>query len=100
MNIFSKNLIKSEELEKRIRMICSYNYSKCEIIQGRILTLENTNISFIEPHRIIINILNYKLLVIYYDKENVFLYNRSMPIDYKKLERLLKTIKSEPTYES
>lgn len=95
MNIFSENLVKFEKLEKSIINICSFNNLKCEFIQGKILSIENTNISFIEPHRVIIKIKEKKLLLIYYDQENLFLYNRYMPLEIKKLDALLKTIKKE-----
>lgn len=95
MNIFSKNLVKSEELEKSIINTCSFNNLKCEFIQGRILSIDCTNISFIEPHRVIIKIKDKKILLVYYDKYNLFLYNRNMPIDIKRLDTLLKAIKSE-----
>jgi hypothetical protein len=96
MKYFSKKLVRNENLEKRIKTICSYNYSKCEIIEGHIISIDKTNISFIEPHRIIITIDNrINLLVIYYDKDNIFLYTRAIQIDLKKLDTLLKKIKSE-----
>ena len=95
MSIFSKNLVKSEKLEKLIGHTCSFNNLKCEFIQGRILSLEETNISFIEPHRVIINIKNKKLLLIYYDEYNLFLYNRSNQIDIRKLDKILKAVKED-----
>jgi hypothetical protein len=95
MEYFSKKLVRSEELEGKIRFVCSYSNSKYEIIEGHIIDIAKTNISFIEPHRVVITIKGKKLLVIYYDKDNMFLYNRTMPIDIKKLDTLLKHIKSE-----
>lgn len=95
MEYFSQKLVKSEELENKIKFVCSYSSSKYEIIEGHIISIDKTNISFIEPHKIIIKIKGKKLLVIYYDKDNMFLYDRRMPIDIKKLDTLLKHIKSE-----
>lgn len=95
MEYLSEKLVRSEELENKIRFICSYSASKYEVIEGHIINIDRTNISFIEPHRIIITIKNYKLLVIYYDKDNMFLYDRRTQIDIKKLDTLLKHIKSE-----
>jgi hypothetical protein len=95
MEILSKNLVRSEELENKIKFICSYSSSKYEIKEGHIINIDKTNISFIEPHKIIITIKRKKLLIIYYDKDNMFLYDRRMPIDIKKLDTLLKHIKSE-----
>lgn len=94
MEIFSEKFIKSEKLEKRIRTTCSFNNAKCEIRQGRILYIANTNISFIEPHKVDVTIKGKKLILIYFDKDNLFLYNRTMPITIRQLDTLLKTIKS------
>lgn len=95
MEYFSKNLVRSEELENKIKFLCSYNASKYKIIEGHIINIAKTNISFIEPHKVIITIKKNKLLIIYYDKDNMFLYNRKMPINIKKLDILLKHFKSE-----
>ncbi|NLV90650.1 MAG: hypothetical protein GX032_04195 [Tenericutes bacterium] len=95
MEILSKNLVRNEYLEKRIGTICSYNASKMEVIEGHIINVKKTNVSFIEPHKIIITTKEYKLLIIYYDKDNMFLYNRRMPIDIRKFETLLKHIRNE-----
>lgn len=89
-----EKLIKCEELEKKIKIICSFNNVKCNFRQGRILTLKNTNVSFIEPHRVEIKIKNISIFIIYYNKNNLFLYNRTLPIDTKKLDTLIKEIKS------
>lgn len=89
-----EKLIKSEELENKIKIICSFNNVKCNFKQGRILTLKNTNVSFIEPHKIDIKIKNISIIVIYYNKDNLFLYNRTLPIDTKKLDTLIKEIKN------
>lgn len=72
MEYFSENLVRSNELESKIRFTCSYNASRYVMIEGHIINIEKTNISFIEPHKIIITIKKHKLLVIYYDKDNMF----------------------------
>ena len=66
---------------------------KCEFRQGRILNVKNVNVSFLESHRIEISIKGKKLLLIYFDKNNLFLYNRTMPITLKQFDALLKDIK-------
>lgn len=95
MQILSKKLVRSEELESKIKFTCSYNSSKYEIIEGKIININKTNISFIEPHKVLIETRKRKILVIYYDKDNMFLYNRKYPIDIKKLDMLLNHIKIE-----
>lgn len=90
-----EKLIKDEELEKKIKLICSFNKTKCNIKQGRIIYINDSNISFIDPHRIIIKVNSYKLLLLYYDDENIFLYDRRMPIDLKQIEIMLSKLKKK-----
>lgn len=95
MNFMVKNLIKDESFEKRIEITCAMNNAKCEFIQGKIIRIDKTNISVIEPHRVNISIKSKKLLLLYFDKDNLFLYDRTMPITIKKFVMLLKEIKEK-----
>lgn len=88
-----QELNKDEQLEKRIVTTCMFNNVKCKFKQGRILKIKNTNLSLIEPHRVNITIKDKDIILIYFNKENLFLYNRSMPITIKDLDILLKHIK-------
>ncbi len=87
------DLNKSDELEKKIMITCSFNHCKCSFRQGRILSIKNTNINFIGPHKVEINYKGKKIVLIYFDKNNLFFYNRTMPIDNKKLDAILKELK-------
>ena len=95
VEFLTEKLIKCEKLENKIKITCSFNNVKCSFKQGRILTLENTNVSFIEPHKAEINIKDKKIILIYFNEDNLFLYNRSLPIDTKKLDTLIKNIKNK-----
>jgi len=92
---FTDFLPKDEKFENKIKIICSFNNLKCEFLQGRILTINNTNVSFIEPHKIEITVKNKKIILLYFNKDNLFLYNRTMPITTTQLDTLLKEIKSK-----
>lgn len=92
MEFSYKKSRRDEQFEKRIKITCDMNSAKCKFIQGKIIDVNKTNISFIEPHRINITIKSHKLLVIYFNKDNLFLYDRTMPITIKKLVILLKAI--------
>lgn len=94
VEFLTEKLIKCEKLENKIKITCSFNNVKCSFKQGRILTLKNTNVSFIEPHKAEINIKDKKIILIYFNEDNLFLYNRTLPIDTKKLDNLIKEIKS------
>ena len=93
MKIFSKYLVKSLDFEKKINCVCSFNNAKCEFIQCKILTFEGTNISFIEPHRVNISIKDKNIMLLYFDKNNLFLYNRSIQINLEQLYRLLEELR-------
>lgn len=93
MEIFSKKLVRSKELEKKIEFACSFNNAKCEFEQGRILRLEGTSVSFIEPHRVKVSVKDKKILLLYFDKDNLFLYDRSMQINIEQLTSILKLLK-------
>lgn len=86
-------LKRNEKFERKIRIACDFHSAKYEYTQGRILNVDKVNVSFIEPHRFEIRLKNKKILALYFDEDNMFLYNRTMPIDMKKLNLTLDTMK-------
>lgn len=94
--MYKKDTLKIAKLaDKRILTACQYNNAKVEFIRGNIISVDNTNVSFIEPHRAIIDIRNVKLVVIYYDNDSLFLFDRTRPITVCKLINLFKKIRNE-----
>lgn len=89
------DLNKSTELEKRIETICSFNNAKYSFKRGRILKIKNTNIAFIEPHSSVISLKGINIILIYFDKENLFLFNRTMPINIKTLDKVLMMLRKD-----
>ena len=83
----------AKTIDKQICSACNYNNAKCEFIRGCIITVNRTNVSFIEPHRAIINIKNVKLVLVYFDDNNLFLFDRSIPFTTSKLVSLFKKIR-------
>ena len=77
------DLRRNEKFEKKIRIACDFHSVKYEFTQGRILNVDRTNVSFIEPHRFLIKLNGKKILVLYFDEDNMFFYNRKMPIDMR-----------------
>ena len=53
-NIIKEELSLEESLRKKIEFICDFTNNKPTIINGSIRKIEKTNISYIEPHRVII----------------------------------------------
>lgn len=48
------DLRRDEKFERKIRIACDFHCAKYEFMQGRILIVDKTNISFIEPRRFLI----------------------------------------------
>ena len=55
MTIETKELVISEELKKKIDMICKFACVKYELINGCIINLKNTNIAYTKPHILKVN---------------------------------------------
>ncbi len=87
------DLKRNEKFERKIRIACDFHSAKYEFMQGRILNVDKINVSFIEPHRFLIELNSKKILILYFDEDNMFLYNRTMPITIKKLNLILDTMK-------
>ena len=92
------SLKRDEKFERKIKIACDFHNAKYEFTQGKVINLDKVNVSFIEPHRFLIRVNNKKILVLYFDEDNMFLYNRTMPIDIKKLNKILSAMKDEVQY--
>ena len=54
INIVKKELEFDDELKKKIEFICGFCNTTPTIINGSIRRIDKTNLTYIEPHRIII----------------------------------------------
>ena len=50
MTIETKELVISEELKRKVEMICRFAYVDYEFINGNIKSIKNTNIAYVKPH--------------------------------------------------
>ena len=89
VNIIKEELSLEESLRKIIEFICDFTNNKPIIINGSIRKIDKTNLTYIEPHRIIIN--NTTFLAFNYSNE-IFIENLSNKIKLSELEDYLKTI--------
>ena len=55
ISIKIKELEIEHDLKNKIDIICSFSNVKPKFINGTIRNIEHTNLSYIEPHRVIIN---------------------------------------------
>ena len=89
VKIIKEELSFEESLKKKIEVICDFCSTTPEIINGSIRKVDKTNLSYIEPHRIIIK--NNTYLVFNYSNE-VYINNLSKKIKLTELENYIKTM--------
>ena len=89
VNIIKEEISLEESLKKKIEFICEFAKVQPTIINGSIRKIDKTNLTYIEPHRIIIN--NTTFLAFNYSNE-IFIENLSNKIKLSELEDFLKTI--------
>ena len=89
INIVTKELEFDEELKKRIEFICDFCNTTPTIINGNIRNIDKTNLSYIEPHRIIIKGITF--LAFNYSK-TLFVGNLSNKLEFKDLESFIKQL--------
>ena len=79
----TKELHFDEELKKKIEFICDFCNTKPTIINGNIRNITRTNLSYVEPHRIIIKGITF--LAFNYSK-TLYVGNLSEKLELKDLE--------------
>ena len=89
MNIIKEELQFEESLKQRLDFICEFSKVTPKFINGSIRKIEKTNLSYIEPHRVVIK--NITFLVFNYSNE-VYISNLSRKIKLSELEVYLKNI--------
>ena len=75
-------------LKKKLEIICEFSNTTLKIINGSIRKIDRTNLTYVEPHRIIINDITF--LAFNYSNE-IFIENLSNKIELSELEDYLKT---------
>ena len=89
ISIKTSKLEIDDNLIKKIEIICSFNNLKPKFINGTIRNIDKTNLSYIEPHRVIIN--NIVVLLFNYSR-TIYINNLSNKMDISELQSFLKTI--------
>jgi 6-pyruvoyl-tetrahydropterin synthase len=89
VNIIKEEIALDESLKKKLKFICDFAKVKPTIINGIIRRIDKTNLTYIEPHRIIIN--NTTFLAFNYSNE-IFIENLFNKIKLSELEDYLKSI--------
>lgn len=87
--IIKQELQFEECLKQRLEFICEFAKGPPTFINGSIRKLEKTNLTYIEPHRVLIK--NITFLVFNYSN-NVYISNLTKKIKLSELEEYLKNI--------
>ena len=89
LKIIKQELQFEECLKKRLEFICEFAKVTPTFINGSIRKLEKTNLTYIEPHKVIIKSITF--LVFNYSND-VYISNLSKKIKLSELEEYLKEI--------
>ena len=89
VNITKEKLEIDNELKKKIEFICSFCNTTATIINGNIRKIDRSNLSYIEPHRIIIKGITF--LAFNYSK-TIYVGNLSNKLEISELESFIKQL--------
>lgn len=89
IKVVKKEIDVEESLRKRLEIICDFCNTTPTIINGSIRKIEKTNISYIEPHRVIIKD---KLFLVFNYSNEIYVGNLSQKIKLSELENYIKTM--------
>lgn len=87
MKVIKKEIEIEEELKKRVEMICKFSNTTPTFENGSINRLENTNLAYLEPHKVYIK---NTLFLIFNGTNDIYLNNLNNKYQLKDLEKLLK----------
>jgi hypothetical protein len=78
VNIIKQEIVIEESLKKKLELIYEFSNTNMKIINGSIRKINRTNLTYVEPHRIIINDITF--LTFNYSNEifNVTLSNKTI----------------------
>lgn len=89
VNIIKQEVVIEESLKKKLELICEFSNTTLKIINGSIRKIDRTNLTYVEPHRIIINDVTF--LAFNYSNE-IFIENL---FNKKEIEKATKNINNE-----
>ena len=87
INIIKQEIPIDESLKKKLEFICDFCNTTPTIINGSIRRVKHTNLTYIEPHRIIIND---KLYLAFNYSNEIYINNLGKKIKLSELEDYIK----------
>ena len=88
LTIETKELNISEELKKKVDMICKFAYIKPTYKNGNIRNIKGTNIAYVKPHVITINKIDY---LMFDECDDIFVNGYDEKIKFKDFETYIKS---------
>lgn len=89
VNVIKQEVRMEESLRKRLEFICEFCRVKPIIINGNLRTIDKTNLTYLEPHRIIMKDNLY--LAFNYSNE-IYIQNLGKKIKLTELENYIKQV--------
>lgn len=89
LNIIKQEIEMEKGLRKKLEFICDFCNTTPTIINGSIRKLDKTNLTYIEPHKVIIK--NITFLVFNYSTD-IYIKNLNHKIQLSELENYIKSI--------
>lgn len=87
LTIETKELKISDELKRKVEMICRFACVKYEFINGNIKSIKETNIAYVNPH--ILKVKNNDYLI-FEECDDIFINGYNKKIKFKDLENYIK----------
>ena len=88
LTIETKELKISDELKRKVEMMCRFAYVEYEFINGNIKSIKNTNIAMVKPHIVKIKGIDY---LIFDECDDIFINGYKEKIKFKDFEEYIKT---------
>ena len=89
LNIIKQEIEMEKGLKQKLEFICDFCNTTPTIINGSIRKLDKTNLTYIEPHKVIIK--NITFLVFNYSTD-IYIKNLNHKIQLSELETYIKSI--------
>ena len=90
INVIKQEIDMEESLKRRLDIICNFCNTTPKIINGSIRKIDKTNLSYIEPHRIIIKKITF--LAFNYSTD-IYIKNLKNKIKLSELQDFISKIK-------
>lgn len=88
MHLIKEKLDIDESLEKRIKNTLKFLNIKSKIIKGNIISIPKTKLTYIEPHKIIINNITY---LFFNESNEIYINTLEQSIPFNEFETHIKT---------